>query len=163
MLQLTGVGSASCMLAPHSAAPARCTLPIRWRAIYCPTHRSFWMAIPPRSTAWSAPGTKLLFPSPGAGSLFDPPFAGNGGDRESGGGGRTDFPGTADGTAGEGRASAERPTIIVQPTAVLTEQLMKSASESALPLAEKTVDLAIDNLRNEIYVSRASWNALFPR
>ena len=117
-------------------------------------------------------GGPPFYPSPGAG----PPFSSVvewqrrqlGGRRwwrrrppRSGGGAES----------GGSRASAERPTIIVQPTAMLTEQLLKSAAEGVLPLAQKTVDPAIDNLQQrnlrqsggpECPVSALNAQALWP-
>jgi hypothetical protein len=108
-----------------------------------------------------APGTPPFYPSPGAGSLSGPPSDGTDTGSADGGGGSPHSGGA--GAPGGGRAPAERPQIIVQPTATLTERVTTAAAEKTLSLAQKTVDIAIGALRDELYVSRAARNTLFPR
>ncbi len=107
----------------------------------------------------SAPGVKLFHPSPGALSFSFPSSTDE--DRGDGAGGSSQS--GDEGGSIDGPAPADQPAIVVEPTEILTDQLIRAATEAISPLVQKTVDLAISDLRHEIYVSRAAWNALFPR
>jgi hypothetical protein len=106
-----------------------------------------------------ASGSTPFFPTPGAGALFNRPTESGANDAGDDGFFRPDDAGMS----GDDQAPARRSTIIVQPTAILTERLTTAAAEKVLPLAQNAADTAIGGLRNEIYVSRAALNALFPR
>ena len=112
-----------------------------------------------------APGTKLPFPSPGAGSLFGPPFAGSGNwDDRGGDGGRTDFPSMAEGTPapdGDTQNPGGRKSIDVAPIRV--DEIQTEVVQKIVDLIDAKVGQRIDELRHETFVSRAAWNALFPR
>jgi hypothetical protein len=59
--------------------------------------------------------------------------------------------------------SLENSPITVLPTEILVDKLTAAAIERAAALAEKAAEMAIDRLREEIFVSQSTRSASFPR
>ena len=110
-----------------------------------------------------APGVQLYSSRPGAGSFSDPPSDGGAGDGGCGGGcGHST--GTAVGPpAPDGQSPGADDRLSVDVALIRGQEIQIDVLQTAVAAIAAKVDERISDFRHEMYVSRAAWNALFPR